>query len=66
MNVGSLFFNIWDGYNYNNAANTERMIELPIAMWFINHFNSIIIEVGAVSPYYWQIIHPVFDPYDSL
>src|SRR5271157_2142104 len=68
MKIGTVEFELFDKKDaYNNAANNERMIELPLAEWFLkkhNYFKSII-EVGAVTPYYFESQHFVFDPFDT-
>mgnify|MGYP003349570781 FL=1 len=38
---------------YGNWANTgcERKVEMPMASWFIEHFDHDLIEVGEVCPF---------------
>jgi len=67
MKIGSVEINLFDEKNsYNDAANNERMVELPLAKWFLERHNySDIIEIGAVTPYYFESNHLVFDPFDT-
>lgn len=45
----------------------ERRVELPLARWFIDrNLSKNLVEVGAVSPYYWVITHPVLDAEDPV
>lgn len=41
------------------------MLEVPLALWFVSQYGPSITEVGAVTPYYAEISHRVFDPYDK-
>ena len=48
---------------HNNATKNERVIELPIAKWFLERFDNVL-EVGAVTPYYYRVVpidHVVID-----
>jgi hypothetical protein len=65
MKIGSIEINLFTDKGYNNPNITERMIEIPLARWFIKQHNNYIIEVGAVTPYYDTINHEVIDPYDN-
>jgi len=69
MKIGTVDITLWSKENsYNNASNTERMVEIPLAEWFIKKYgNQSFMEIGAVSPYYFDISHHVFDitdPYE--
>ena len=46
---------------------TERALELSIADWWLeNHANDDVVEVGAVTPYYWENrIKTIVDPADT-
>lgn len=49
----------------NLAYSSERAIELPIVMYFLNQNNpSNILEVGNVLNYYFSIPHVVIDKYE--
>jgi hypothetical protein len=48
---------------YNNTITCERCIEVALAKRFIQEFPSCM-EIGAVSPYYFDIEHTVIDPFD--
>jgi hypothetical protein len=50
--------------SYNAAATNERTIELPLGKYFIDKFKNNIIEVGAVTPYYYECKHKVYDLHD--
>jgi FkbM family methyltransferase len=68
MKIGSVEIQLFDKKDsYNDAANNERMIELPLAEWFLKKHNYLesMIEVGAVTPYYFGKDHLVFDPFDK-
>ena len=54
---------------YNQTATNERIIEIPIARYFLEKYykgtdGSSVIEVGAVTPYYFDINHRVIDQFD--
>lgn len=51
---------------YANTRMTERSVELPLALEYINKCNGNIVEVGAVTPYYFSTdkIEEVIDPTD--
>ena len=38
---------------------------MPLAFWFIKELQSKIVEVGAVTPYYFKCTHPVYDLFDT-
>jgi hypothetical protein len=50
---------------YNGTVNNERCIEIPLAERYIKTLEDDIIEIGAVSPYYRENKHKVYDPYDT-
>lgn len=55
-------------YNPNKlhkaGLQNERGLEAALALDFmLKHFDDII-EVGATSPYYYQVHHPIVDPFD--
>jgi hypothetical protein len=54
------------GYHpYNNPTHSERNVELPIAFWFLKHFEHElpnVVEVGEVTPFYRRSKHLVVDP----
>ena len=43
------------------------MIQVPLAEWFLkkHNYGHTIIEVGAVTPYYFNVTHLIYDPYDT-
>lgn len=49
---------------FHHFRQNERGVELSFAARYINDFPDLV-EVGAVTPYYLKINHPVVDPYDS-
>ena len=55
----TLKYDFWGPYN--NPRINERNIELPIAFWFIEHYNDNLIEIGEVTPFYRDPQHPVYD-----
>ena len=68
MKIGIVEFELFSKENsYNNSNNTERMVEVPLAEWFLKrcNFNNTLIEVGAVTPYYFNVSHLIYDPYDT-
>lgn len=66
IKIGSVNFNLFlvKG-NCGDPWSTERMIEVPLALWFMKKHNNQIIEIGAVTPYHTSIQHKVIDPYDG-
>lgn len=44
---------------------TERSVELALSKKFINNVNNNLIEIGAVTPYYFNTNYQVVDPYDE-
>jgi hypothetical protein len=69
MKIGKVDIGLWNNLAngerlYNDAANNERMIEVPLALWFCHNHNNMI-EVGAVTPYYFKTFHPIYDPLDE-
>ena len=66
MKIGLIEFDLYQVSNsYNDANTNERMVEIPIAKWFIDKYQSNLIEVGAVTPYYFDIMHSVYDITDK-
>ena len=49
---------------YNHTHVNERKIEIPIAMKFLELVNNDCVEIGCVTPYYYEIRHKVIDLYD--
>jgi hypothetical protein len=51
------------GYHpYNNPTHSERNVELPLALWFLEKFGmDDVIEVGEVTPFYKKPKHIVYD-----
>lgn len=50
---------------YNTPGQNERTIELPLAEYFLNKFSDTnIIEIGAVTPYYFDTSHKIIDLFD--
>ena len=50
---------------YNHTWNTEREIEIAIALRWLKRNPKDLVEVGAVMPYYQDVVkHEVIDPYD--
>jgi hypothetical protein len=68
MKIGTIEIDLWSKPAIIGsgppAINTERMIEVPLGLWFINKFKPELIEIGAVTPYYHEIKHTVIDPND--
>jgi len=64
MKIGTEEFEFFTIRGYNDPWANERMIEIPLARWFIKKHDHKITEVGAVTPYYDKITHEVLDPYD--
>lgn len=64
MKIGSVTLDLFLAHAHNDPYATERMIEVPLARWFIAHHNHAIMELGAVTPYYDQPQHEVIDPFD--
>jgi len=61
LKIGQIEISLWDQeVSYNNAAKNERMVEVPLAEWFLKKHSNLI-EIGAVTPYYFSITHDVFD-----
>lgn len=50
-----------------NGDKTERIVELPLIAYFLNLFkySSEIIEIGCVSPYYFDTKHSSYDITDN-
>lgn len=69
MKIGKVEIDLWSKPGVTGsgppAVNTERMLEVPLALWFVSQYGPSITEVGAVTPYYAEISHRVFDPYDK-
>lgn len=55
----------------NSARRTERTVEIPIARHWLNTLRDcspkVVVEVGAVTPYYWRYegVDIVVDPIDT-
>lgn len=50
---------------YGQTWNTEREIEIAIALRWLERNPQDVVEVGAVMPYYQDVVkHEVIDPYD--
>ena len=49
---------------YGHTWNTEREIEIAIALRWLKRNPKDVVEVGAVMPYYQDVKHEVIDPYD--
>jgi hypothetical protein len=72
MKIGQVDIELWSKPGITGsgppAVNTERMIEVPLGLWFIkNYGGSAVTEVGAVTPYFQyfsETIHTVVDMYD--
>lgn len=50
---------------YNQTITNERCIEIVLMQRYIKEKNSDLIEIGCVAPYYLNISHDCFDPYDN-
>jgi hypothetical protein len=51
---------------YNNPLINERRVELALCEYFCNKYkNSNMVEVGCVTPYYWDSNHIVVDLFDG-
>jgi hypothetical protein len=55
IKIGSIEFSLFLVEGYNNPYSNERMIEIPLARWFIGRHNHQIVEIGAVMPYYDKV-----------
>lgn len=55
-----MLFNFW-----SPDIPGERIVELPIALWFVNEVRSFM-EVGAVLPEHGIVGHDCYDPFSSL
>ena len=52
-------------HEYSQTWNTEREIEIAVALRWLNENPNDVMEVGAVMPYYQDDVkHEVIDPYD--
>ena len=52
-------------HEYGSSWNTEREIEIAVALRWLNENPNDVVEVGAVMPYYQDDVkHEVIDPYD--
>lgn len=49
---------------HNNTRINERTVELPLVEYFLDQYPDCI-EIGAVSPYYFEGDHEVYDLTDS-
>ena len=66
MKIGNVNLQLYKTPNsYNAAATNERTIEIPLGFYFKDYFKNDIIEIGAVTPYYHNCQHEVYDLYDS-
>jgi hypothetical protein len=63
MNINSIQLEYFH-HPYNQTHINERRIEIPIAMKFLQLVNHDCVEVGCVTPYYYQAKHKVIDLYD--
>jgi hypothetical protein len=64
MRIGKVEIDLWlEENSHNDASNNERMVEVPLAQWFLNKYKDPI-EFGAVTPYYFKSKHLIFDPTD--
>jgi len=53
-------------HGYNNTLQNERCIEIPLAIRYLQeHDLNNVIEVGAVTPYYFEVPYPVIDIADQ-
>ena len=50
---------------YNNTRINERTVEIPVSASFIEQFSENLLEVGCVTPYYFQTLHKVIDLADE-
>lgn len=52
-------------HHYGETWNTEREIEIAIALRWLERNRNDVLEIGAVMPYYQDFVkHQVIDPYD--
>ena len=70
MKIGTVEIELWDVEGVTGsgppAVITERMVEVPLAQWFLQQYGPDVVEVGAVTPYYYpDVRHSVVDPGDS-
>jgi hypothetical protein len=49
---------------YNRTNETERKVEIPLVKSYIEQANDFI-EIGCVSPYYFEVSHNVYDLTDN-
>jgi len=56
MKIGSVNIDLWSKPGVTGsgppAVNTERMLEVPLGLWFLGVCGPDVFEVGAVMPYY--------------
>tara|TARA_B110001452_G_scaffold215168_1_gene186295 strand:- start:412 stop:1113 length:702 start_codon:yes stop_codon:yes gene_type:complete len=53
-------------HEYSKTWNTEREIEIAVALRWLKENPNDVVEVGAVMPYYQdEVKHEVIDPYDE-
>lgn len=50
---------------FNEAYRNERSVEVALGRWFLSKFESNILEVGAVMPYYGSESHKIIDLADE-
>lgn len=56
-------FNYCD-HPHNNTSVNERRVEVPLIGYFLDKYSDCV-EIGAVSPYYFEGNHEVYDLTDS-
>lgn len=65
LKLNEVELRLYRGNGYNTPSQNERTIELSLAEYFLNKFNNnSIIEIGAVTPYYFNSSHKIIDPFD--
>jgi len=64
IKVGGVDINLWTDPGYNDPHTNERTIEIGLGLWFKEHFQNEVVELGAVIPYYDSTEHTVFDMHD--
>jgi SAM-dependent methyltransferase len=64
--VGTVDFDYYRKPGYNDPSRNERTVELPLASYFVSRRDAKnVVEIGAVTPYYFKVAHEVIDPVDD-
>ena len=63
LNIGIKPIDYFD-HSYNNTLINERSVELVLGFRYIELTGENLLEVGAVTPYYYKLDHKCLDPTD--